>query len=277
MFRILKFPVLSLLFAFILISNQMDAQNGNNPVVLLQGKIIDSQTGQPVGTGIQFVNSAGTKIQTRSNPNNGAYQQVLAPNEDYIVMFKDYIITNESKSFKTPNVSEYHEENYDFRIMKITTGMELFRFNGFEANGSQFTSSGERRMKELKEMLSYNSKVNVILTINMSDCNFKPIKKSIPDETAGTKKKKKNKTITITPEQQFSDAFNARINSVKETMRKNSISERLITFESSNAKISASAPKQKDSKKKDKKAKTTDTESPKTANVVITVGKIMNL
>jgi|GEM_PF-1557055 len=254
------------------------SQSANNPVVLLQGKIIDSQSGNPVGTGIQFVNSEGKKLQTKSNPGSGAFTQVLRPNEDFIIMFKDYILVDDSKTFRTPNVSEYHEMNKDFHIKKIVTGMELFRFNAYDPNESHIEGTSIQKMKEVKEMLAYNPKVNIIITINMGDSYFRPLKKNVPDESS-KKKKKKNKTITITSEQQLSELTNQRIAELKDYMRSNNIPEKLATFEI--IKTGKAAPptsvKEKPSKKKYKKVKPEVNEASKTQNVIVTVGKIMNL
>ncbi len=267
---------LTFITVFILVlSSNLQSQKSNNPVILMQGKIIDSQTGSPIGTGIQFVNSAGKKMQTKSNPGSGAYTQVLNPNEEYIVMFKEYILVDESKTFATPNVSEYHEMSKDFRVRKIESGMELFRFNAFHPNEAKVEGVGIKRMSEIKELLSYNPKVNILITINTGDCSFKPIKKSVPDETS--KKKKKTKTLTITPDQQMDELANARIASIKDYMRQINIPERMATFELKNTKSAFANVPKKESKKKDKKTKIEAPAVSQSPNVVVTVGRILNL
>lgn len=267
------------IFLFIIISFSFCAysQQSQKNVILLQGKIVDIQSGEGIGTGIQFVDKNGKKIQLRSLGGSGNFQQVLNPNETYTVMFKDYLWAESIKSYTTPNVNEYLEVAKEFKVKKIYTGMELSRFNAFSSNESKLHTGNLSYMYELRDFLSYNPKVNVVITISTSDSYFKSYKKNVPIE--GSSKKKKTKSVTVTAEEQLKELANTRIIAFKEFMRTNNIPERLASFETVIKAGSPAQTKTKDSSKKDKKSKqsasvTKDSSAP---NVVITVGKILNL
>lgn len=267
--------VLILILFSVFSTPSLFSQAANKAVVLVQGRVLDYQTKEGVSTGVEFVDKNGKKIQTRSSAGTGAFQQVLNPNENYIVMFKDYLLMNESKRYLTPAVTEYHETQKDFHVRKIVTGMDLFHFQAFNPNESTITDETVGFMNELKEMLMFNPKVNVIIRISTGDSYFKPFKKKITEQTS--KKKSKSKSITVTSEEQLKELAVNRIATIKEYMRKNSFPERLATFESEIKSSPAPTAKTKTSKKKSAKKELAVSRQAKSDNVLVTVGRILNL
>ena len=284
--RLISAVFLNILIIYFLIPHYSFSQKGNETVILLQGKVTDAQTGQPVSTLIQFVSSKGKKMQTKTNSNDGGYQQVMPPNDTYTVLAKGYSVVGGSNILPLPNPADYMEMTKNFTVRKLTVGTELARFNAFAANSSEIRDFQSPQLNEIKDLLSFNSNINIYVTVHTHDSYFKPDKKQIKDETPVTKSKSKSKpkaktkTITITTEEQLTRLANQRIEALKLYFRNLKLPEKAATY-TADTHPAAATEKIKAAPKKIKGKKSKDVDTPAVqsapANVVITIGKIMNM
>jgi len=212
-----------------------------SPVTLLQGRITDKATGQPVRASIKFYSLSGKQADSKSST-EGTYQQVLTPGETYFVVFKDYFPFDKSFKLSLPESSTYNELSRDFTVVKLSEGMELYKFNAFDANSSKLSEQAISKFKELKYFLEFNSKVNLKITLSSADSKQK-----------NTSKKSRSQSI-------FSDITKSRIESISQYFASNGIPLAHQTFEES--KKSFDVSKSKDKKK---------------INVIISVGRILDL
>lgn len=92
-----------------------------DPVVLVQGRVIDKKTGKPIGTQIVYENSSTGKIEgyADSNPATGEYKIILPYGIKYEVSAKKDNYFAVSESFNLQNISEYKELNKDLFMIPL--------------------------------------------------------------------------------------------------------------------------------------------------------------
>lgn len=243
-------------------------------LVLIQGKVSDFETNKPIGVTIIFYSQSGKQIQAKSNSTDGSYQQVLQAGEKYNIVFKDYILMNESPELELSKSGKYNEIEKNFRVKKIETGIEICSFNPFRANQSDLIGHSLGCLYELKSLLENNPKVNAVITIHTHDSNPKTYDKKVTYQDS--KNKTKTKKVKVSIEEQLQELAEKRINALKNVMKSLNIAERKVTFE---VDTKPASPAEKEVKvKKSSKSKTkTETTTFSSPTVFVKVGKVLNL
>lgn len=270
--KILKIVFL-LILVISLFTNNAKSFDGKD-LVLIQGKVTDFETNKPIGVTIIFYSQSGKQIQAKSNSTDGSYQQVLKAGEKYNIVFKDYILMNESPELELSRSGKYDELEKNFRVKKIETGLEICSFNPFRANQSDLIGSSFGCLNELKSFLENNPKVNAIITIHTHDCNPKPYDKKVTYQDS--KNKTKTKKVKVSTEEQLQELAENRLNALKNALKSLNIAERKITFEV-DTKPASPAEKEVKGKKSSKPKAKTESTTFSGPTVFVKVGKVLNL
>ncbi len=226
-----------LIFALVFSSNFAFSQ-GN--VILLQGKTTDVGGG-PASTKIRFVSSSGKAFTCASNSIDGSYQQVLPPDDSYILYFEGYTATDDvGRSITLPPISTYTEMTKNFKIKKIEKGMVLLSAPVFERGDSLLSESGKKSILDLKQFIIFQKKLEMNLGIDMSDC-------PLPAAKAKPAKAKKGKAAPVTAP--AADMFAARVSALKNFFSENGIREKSFIFSKNDSKPAADAGRKKSGKK----------------------------
>lgn len=212
--------ILVLSFKIILIS-------ADNVPILLIGKITNNN--KPLGINFQLVDENGKVTKSRSNSNEGEFQQTLPSGLNYSVYFEDYILENPQNSFVIPPCKEYIEIKKDFAVKKLETNLVICNVNAFKTNDSALSEEGRHQLIHLKELIKSQPKLQMEFLIKIStiDCFFKPQKGTI---NILVKNKSKTKSITISPEKQSVLMNEGRVNSIKNFLSEFKINLRNFTF-----------------------------------------------
>lgn len=109
-------------------------------VVLVRGKVIDANTGEPIAAVIEYETSSGTVEAARTNPSTGEYQVVLDIGQHWVLLASAtgyYAIT---QPVDLSEVTAYEERTVDLAMYPIRKG-EVVPLNdiNFEANSATLT------------------------------------------------------------------------------------------------------------------------------------------
>ena len=181
-------------------------------VVLLQGKIIDKTTRQPVGTSFRFTDESGKKNQSQSAANDGSFQVVLNSGENYYLALKEYIVLEPSAYFQIPSNSSYTEMTQNIYVRKVTPGVELFSFKAFEPNSKTLVERAHQTLIEVKNFMAMNPNINLKLTISSGDSWFKGSTKKV--EFTDKKGKTKTKTVKVSAQEMLTEFSKSRYDEI---------------------------------------------------------------
>lgn len=207
---IMKFSIVILFFTILFIKNIDASPIGS--VVLMQGKIIDKQSGQPVGTSFRFTNESGKKNQSQSGATDGSYQVVLNSGENYYLALKEYVVVESSAYFQIPENASYKEVTQNIYVRKVTTGIELFNFKAFEPNSKTLVENTHQILIEIKNFMAMNPNINLKLTISSKDSWFKGTTKKV--EYTDKKGKTKIKTVKVSPQEMLTEFSKSRYDEI---------------------------------------------------------------
>lgn len=230
-------------------------------VILMQGKIIDKDTKQPVGTSFRFTSESGKKNQSQSAANDGSFQVVLNTGENYYLAIKEYVVVEPSAYFQLPANSSYSEVTQNIYVRRVTTGVELFSFKAFEPNSKTLMEKAHQTLIEIKNFMAINPNINLKLTISSGDSWFKGGSKKV--EYLDKKGKKKTKTVKVTPQEMLTEFSKARFDEILKHFDELKIPTGHTIF-----------AEDKTTSGQKKKSKSTGTDIP---NVKISVYKILDL
>jgi hypothetical protein len=215
-----------ILLLLLLLFNNILVSSDNVPV-LIKGKIKNINI--PIGINFQFVDENGRVTKSRSNSNEGEFQQVLQSGFEYSVYFEDYILDSPINSLVVPPYDKYVEIGKDFSVKKLEANLNICKVNTFKPNDSLLSDQGKHQLTHLKELIKSQPKLQMdfIIKISTIDCFFKTKKVNI---NAIEKNKPKKKSITLTPENQSVMMIEARKNSIKYILSELKINLRNISF-----------------------------------------------
>jgi hypothetical protein len=201
--------------------------SGDSVPILLVGKIKNNN--KPLGINFQFVDENGRISKSRSNSNEGEFQQTLQSGFEYSVYFEDYILDSPVNSIVIPPYKEYVEITKDFAVKKLEANLSLCKVNAFKSNDSALSDEGKHQLTHLKELIKSQPKLQIDFQIKISsvDCFFKSKKGTI---NVIVKNKSKKKSVTISPENQSIMMIEARKNAIKNYLSDLKINLRNFTF-----------------------------------------------
>ncbi|OGU17388.1 MAG: hypothetical protein A2X61_05690 [Ignavibacteria bacterium GWB2_35_12] len=181
-------------------------------VALIQGKIIDKDTGQPVGTSFRFTSESGKKNQSQSTANDGSYQVVLNSGENYYLSIKEYVVVEPSSYFQIPPNSSYAEVTQNIYVRKVTPGVELFRFKAFEPNSKTLLEKARQTFIEVKNFMAMNPNINLKLIISSADSWFNGTTRKVA--YIDKKGRKKTKTVKVSSQEMLTEFSKARYDEI---------------------------------------------------------------
>ncbi len=260
-----KFLLLSI-FLFLPSAANSFFQNGT--VALIKGTLIEESTNNPIGTTIQFTDSQGKTVDTRSNSQSGAFQQVLKADESYRIAAKGYIISEGQKHFGTPDSDEYVEFDMNFTAKKIAEGLQIAHFQAFKPNDSTLTEEAKEKFKDLKSLLRFNIGVTVNIEISSYDSH---LKKKTVKEYYTKNGRKRYRWKKLSTEDRLQELLDAREKAVKEYFDEIKIFLKNVDF-SRDLQIVSETKKRE--KRKKKSGRGYEYYIPDFPNVKITVSKV---
>ena len=246
----------------------------NNVPVLITGNI--KNNGAPVGTDIRIVDEKGSSFKVKSNSNDGFYQQSLISGTNYHIFIDGFLITDGNNRINIAPSSDYKEFTFNFDVIKLDNGLEIFKSIGFEKSKAIITKEGIEYLTELKELSkTQKSVIYFDFVIGTGDNDFKPKKEKITEivKVKG-KEKKKTKTITVSVEEQKKRLFSERENVLLEKLAEIKINKRNVTIIHDNTPM----PKAKNTKGKTKKKDKEASNQPKFfSNLSVKINKVSKL
>lgn len=240
-----------------------------NVVVLVSGKIIDTETGKPVTTKVKFIDDNGKAISTPTNSNDGAFQQVLTSGNSYQVVVEGWLTNNEQKILKIPAFTEYAELGYDFKVKKLQEGLVVSANNFFEKNSEKIKPDAVEEIKSIKELMKNQVGLVFEVTINSSDSYFK---KKVVKESYIQKGRKKTRNGTVTTETQLNELLDKRKNAFIELLKELQIQPKNFNIKTELVVI---PPKPKAKINTKSKSKQVHVEELFADNLIIKIEKVM--
>lgn len=206
--------LISSLLVVMLASTTVVLHSLQNKVMVQIHGIITDQSNKPFSTDLYFINSEGQKIRTKSNPEDGVYQQILASGDNYYMIFKDYTPVNNERLVNIPQSTEYVEHTKNIKLQGLEAGMELLRFKGFEPNETKANSDALHSLLFVKHFISVNPGATLELVISSADCNFKPEQKKVDVYNKKTNKLTQQ-TKKLNPAEMLSECRKERLKNIK--------------------------------------------------------------
>ena len=145
---------------------KLPAELRPNPIVLVNGKVINKKTNKPIGTEIIYEKLSTGEIMgsARSNPETGEYKIALPAKERYSFRAEaeDFISVNENLNLM--NLNKYSEINRDLYLVPIEEG-QIVRINNvfFNTAESNLLPDSYPELKRLVKILKNNPNMSIKL------------------------------------------------------------------------------------------------------------------
>lgn len=242
-------------------------------IVLMNGKLTEKSTGKPIAAKIKFYDKSGKEHSSNSNSNDGVFQQVLPPGNEYTVVVVGWIVSPEKRKLIIQDYKEYTEFSSDFELVEIKPGLTLTSAKIFEKNGSNINAESDEFFKYLKYIGSSHKGVIFEVAINSADSYFetKTVKIQIAE-----KGKRKTKNIKSTTDEQLTQLLNQRKVEFLNKLTEYSIPEKSVNIRTE---LVINKPKPKAKVKTKKKSKTIVETTPELFpdDVILKIDRVIKL
>lgn len=182
--------------------------------VLLQGKLLDEKTGQPVEARYVIATPSGKNLKGKSTA-DGVFKQVLNAGESYTITFNDYNIVKMVSEFSMPASEKYYEEKKEFRVRVLRSGDQLLSIVGFDKSKPSLTSAAVGELAKIAELLKENRSLEINMTVAADELPKKEASKAKPK-----KQKKGKKTEAAVEETPTADASATLVQARVDALRK---------------------------------------------------------
>ncbi len=182
--------------------------------VLLQGKLMDEKTGQPVEARYVIATPSGKNLKGKSTA-DGSFKQVLNAGESYTITFNDYNVVKTASGFSMPASDKYYEEKKEFRVRMLRTGDQLLSIVGFDKSQSSLTTAAVSELTKIAELLKENRSIEINMTVAADELP----KKQAPKAKA-KKQKKGKKADVVAEEAPATDASVSLVQARADALRK---------------------------------------------------------
>lgn len=256
--------VVIFILVFVLLRGFVFAQKGQGTVILLQGKVLEYRTNEPLQINFFLVSSAGKKIPVKSG-SDGSFQIPISQSDSYKILANDWIC-REPRIIEIAVDDSYSERNINLRFEPFKEDLELGKSFAFLPHQFELQPEGKSLLDEIILYNKVSPKVFFRINIGTDDSYFDKITKI---QKVGKKKKK----VVITEQQQAQELASFRTQSIKEYLA-NKLPERnyeIVPLEHRNTNL---PPKKGKNRKKTTKQTAI---SPTSPNMIIVVSKTMNL
>lgn len=139
-----------------------------NNTTVVNGKILDKNSGNPLAVSIEFTEPSGNSIKTQSG-GDGFYQQVLKEGIKYTVSFKANNILNTEEELFLESQAGYKEHNVDFELNELKAGNVIMNFDAFNSDASTMTADGQKMFDKLKNIMQFNRSLYIEIIVNDSN------------------------------------------------------------------------------------------------------------
>lgn len=152
-------------FLAILVLSGVSVASALQTNILLQGKIVDDKTGQPVVSKYAITGGTSGKTLKGKSLADGSFKQILQAGESYTITFTDYNVIKSTANFAIPATDKYYEEKKDFSVRVLRTGDPLLSLDAFDAGKSSLTAAARAELEKIVTMLKENRSLDVQLTV----------------------------------------------------------------------------------------------------------------
>lgn len=163
--------------------------------VLLQGKLLDEKTGQPVEARYIIATPSGKNLKGKSTA-DGSFKQVLNAGESYTITFNDYNIMKTVSEFSMPASDKYYEEKKEFRVRVFRSGDQLLTLVGFDKGKASVTASATAELKKIVDIMKENRSLEISVTVAADEL---PKKEAAKPKAKKQKKGKKSEDTAPAP------------------------------------------------------------------------------
>ncbi|HRP01116.1 MAG TPA: hypothetical protein PLE30_00540 [Candidatus Kapabacteria bacterium] len=186
--------------------------------ILVQGKIIDSQSKQAIGVNIEFKDTNGKKIKTQSNSQTGEFQQILESNTIYNVVLMSNDILRKEVKFHTLDTNSYAEQKVNFNVIKPIVGSIILDDNLFENNSNTLSNDSKDKLEELQLLLRFNRNLNVDIKVSSKNKDLMASRLEVLKNYINNWKRE-NPRITINVGNTNSDNILVQISTIKDFLK----------------------------------------------------------
>ncbi|MDA3842799.1 MAG: hypothetical protein PF588_00330 [Candidatus Kapabacteria bacterium] len=256
------------LFILLLAASTVDASKG--AVVLLKGKLTDSDNGSAVVAPIFFVPNEGRQVKSKSNSINGEFQQVMPSGFTYTIYVKGYQIVDATPIYDIPKHTEYKEYTRDLKLKKFSEGQKFIEVKIFEPNESIITASGAEHLRTLKSFLTINKQLKIVVTVSSYDSWLK--NKTVKVKKKNSRGKTYTKKVRLKTKARLQNLLTSRISALQAFFKENRIFVKNDIYRED---LKIVSEKKKRKRRKNPKTKRKEWYLPEMPNVCIRIGKIL--
>ena len=245
------------------------AYSNTGVVILINGKIINTENGKPIAAKVKFIDENGKVHSSSSNSNDGVFQQVLPSGFTYSVFIQGWLTNKELSKIVVPKYSEYAELGYEFRVTELKKGLIISATNFFEKNSDVIKPDAIETLKSIKGLNSTQSGLVFEATINSGDSYFQ--KKTVK-ESYTEKGRKKTRNVVLTPEKQLNELLDKRKEKLISMLNELQIQQNNVNIKTE---LIVHPPKPKAKVKTKSKSKVISTDEIFADNLIIRIDKVM--
>ena len=231
------------LAVIITVAVNLTAQKKNT---LIQGKVFEDATNQPLSATFVFLSESGKYIKIKSNGFDGSFQGVIENGYRYSIGVTGWLIVKPQNFLDTPEKDDYRELTWQFRLKKMQTGLQISAANAFNPGSAALAGSYLGAITDAFGFLEANPNTFVVIEVSAEDTFFAPKteKRLITDK----KGKSKTASVRVPPEEQMQKLLDDRVASLGKFIENFKKYNRRIQFE----KVAKQGVKPKPAKQKKK-------------------------
>ncbi len=137
--------------------------------VMLKGKVVNMQTGEPLQVSIELRNSEGKRIMKfENNSNTGEFQQLLDAGKTFTLVFTNYNILREEREVKIKQGEGYTEQEEVFELPVLKIGTDVCKLDAFDKSEATLNPQAKKRLDHLKIQMRFNRSVKFDFLISGS-------------------------------------------------------------------------------------------------------------
>lgn len=134
------------------------------PMVLIQGKVLDSQTGQPLNAVITYsiIGKSKSSGSVHSNKHSGTFAISLPKGKNYVLSVRKKGFASEQRNISTLNLNRYEAEEVELKLTSLKKGTTVTMHNLFFAsNRAVLLPGSEAELSRLYSILIENPSLKI--------------------------------------------------------------------------------------------------------------------
>lgn len=136
--------------------------------VMIKAKLVDENTGEPLGAEIEFKLESGKKFVKKSDKTTGKFDVLIPENTTYEVEVSGNDVYREVFSYTSPSTGEesYKEFEHTFKVKKLAPGVVVSKQKIFAENSSELTQAGKNSLDAFKTNMRFNRNAEFNFQVN---------------------------------------------------------------------------------------------------------------